>query len=36
MNNKEQILELIMQENKKGTKGVYTDEISQKLNIAKK
>lgn len=33
MNNKEQILEFIIQATKKGSKGVYTDEISQKLNI---
>lgn len=33
MNNKEQILELIVQETKKNKKGIYTDEISKKLNI---
>ena len=33
MNNREQILELIKQENKKSSKGFYTDEISQKLKL---
>jgi len=33
MNNREQILELINQENKNSAKGVYTDEISQKLKL---
>ena len=33
MNNREQILELIKQETKKNTKGVYTDEISQRLKL---
>jgi transcriptional regulatory protein LevR/transcriptional regulator with AAA-type ATPase domain len=33
MNNREQIMELIKEEAKKSSKGVYTDEIAQKLNI---
>lgn len=33
MNNREQILELIKHETKQGANGVYTGEISQKLNI---